>query len=84
MLVCFMVIWSYLCPFEYLVAIWYSLWLFGIFSRFGMLYQEKSGNHARDRGKNLFSALLWGRFLKQNSDPELASWIVLLLKLFYL
>jgi hypothetical protein len=26
-------------------AIWYILWLFGIFfPRFGMLYQEKSGN----------------------------------------
>jgi uncharacterized SAM-binding protein YcdF (DUF218 family) len=30
----------------YFVAIWYISWLFGIFSRFGMLYQEKSGNPA--------------------------------------
>jgi hypothetical protein len=29
------------------VATWYILWLFGIFSRFGMLYQEKSGNPVR-------------------------------------
>jgi hypothetical protein len=29
----------------YFVATWYILWLFGIsFSRFGMLYLEKSGN----------------------------------------
>jgi hypothetical protein len=29
----------------YFMAIWYSLWLFGIFPpNFGMLYQEKSGN----------------------------------------
>jgi hypothetical protein len=26
------------------VAIWYILWSFGTFSRFGMLYQQKSGN----------------------------------------
>jgi hypothetical protein len=26
------------------VAIWYNLWIFGIFSRFGVLYKEKSGN----------------------------------------
>jgi hypothetical protein len=25
------------------MAIWYRLWLFGVFSRFGMLCQEKSG-----------------------------------------
>jgi hypothetical protein len=37
--------------FVYFTAIWYSLWPFGIFcghlgifSHFGMLYQEKSGN----------------------------------------
>jgi hypothetical protein len=36
---------------EYFMAIWYILWPFGMsygylvyFSRFGMLYQEKSGN----------------------------------------
>jgi hypothetical protein len=28
----------------YFVAIWYILGLFGVFSRFGRLYQEKSGN----------------------------------------
>jgi hypothetical protein len=32
----------------YFVAIWYILWSFGIFFRFDMLYQEKSGNP--DRG----------------------------------
>jgi hypothetical protein len=26
---------------DYLTAIWYILWPFGIFLRFGMLYQEK-------------------------------------------
>jgi hypothetical protein len=26
------------------VAIWYVLWLLGIFFQFGMWYQEKSGN----------------------------------------
>jgi hypothetical protein len=30
----------------YFVAIWYTSRLFGTFSRFGMLYQEKSGNPA--------------------------------------
>jgi hypothetical protein len=35
-----------------LIVIWYIIWLFGIlygylvyFSGFGMLYQDKSGNH---------------------------------------
>jgi hypothetical protein len=33
------------CHLVYFVAIWYISWLFGIlFPRFGMLYQEKSGN----------------------------------------
>jgi hypothetical protein len=39
------------CPFglfyshwKYFTAIWYVLWSFGIFPRFGMLYQETSGN----------------------------------------
>jgi hypothetical protein len=39
---------------EYITAIWYTLWPFGtllviwfIFPRFGILYQEKSGNPAR-------------------------------------
>jgi hypothetical protein len=36
--------------FLYFVAIWYILWSFGtIFSRFGMLYQEKSGNPGSER-----------------------------------
>jgi hypothetical protein len=40
-------IWSICDYFVYLVAIWYILWLFGqFFPRFGMLYQEKSGNPA--------------------------------------
>jgi hypothetical protein len=30
------------------VAIWYVLWLFGIFPLFGMLRLEKSGNPASD------------------------------------
>jgi hypothetical protein len=30
--------------YRYIVAIWYICWLFGIFSRFGMLKKEKSGN----------------------------------------
>jgi hypothetical protein len=30
----------------YFVAIWYMLWLFDIFFRFGMLCEEKSGNPA--------------------------------------
>jgi hypothetical protein len=30
-----------------LVVIWNILWLFGIFFRFGMFYQEKSGNPGR-------------------------------------
>jgi hypothetical protein len=33
------------------VAIWYILWLIShVFSRFGTLYQEKSGNPAPDVG----------------------------------
>jgi hypothetical protein len=35
------------------VAIWYILWLLGIFSRFGMLKQAKSGKPWRQRRKNL-------------------------------
>jgi hypothetical protein len=41
--------------FDYFTAKWYSLWLFGtfcgfwyIFSRFGMLNGEKSGNPGQD------------------------------------
>jgi hypothetical protein len=58
-LIYFMAIWYILWPFGifyghlvYFMAIWYILWPFGIFygylyifSRFGMLHQEKSGNH---------------------------------------
>jgi hypothetical protein len=35
-----MTIWSILRPLVYFIVIWY------IFSRFGMMYQEKSGNPA--------------------------------------
>jgi hypothetical protein len=38
------------CHLVYYVAIWYILWLFGIFSHFGMLYQEQSGNPVEGRG----------------------------------
>jgi hypothetical protein len=31
------------------MAIWYSLWTFGIFSRFGILCEEKSGNPAANK-----------------------------------
>jgi hypothetical protein len=34
----------------YFTAIWYNLWPWSIFSRFGMLYQEKSGNPAAKPG----------------------------------
>jgi hypothetical protein len=51
----FMVIWSILLPFRilydhlvYFVVIWVH------FSRFGMLYQEKSGNPAIKRKKRQF------------------------------
>jgi hypothetical protein len=38
---------SILRPFGIFTAIWYISWPFGIcFYRFGMLYQEKSGNPA--------------------------------------
>jgi hypothetical protein len=33
---------------EYSTIIWYILWSFGIFSGYGMLYQENSGNPARE------------------------------------
>jgi hypothetical protein len=37
--------------FLYVMIIWYILWLSGIiFSGFGMLYQEKSGNPAANFG----------------------------------
>jgi hypothetical protein len=43
------------CHLVYFVAIWYILWPFSIFyfylvhfSRFGMLYQEKSGNPSNE------------------------------------
>jgi hypothetical protein len=32
----------------YFVVVWYTLWSFGIFFRLGILYEEKSGNTARD------------------------------------
>jgi hypothetical protein len=53
-LVYFVSIWSIFWPFGIFLAIWYILWEFSIFcgylvyfSRFGTLYQEKSGNPAR-------------------------------------
>jgi hypothetical protein len=53
-LVSFMSIWSILMPFGtfcghmlYFVIIWY------IFSRFGMMYKEKSGNPAADATYNV-------------------------------
>jgi hypothetical protein len=40
-----MAVWCILGPFGIIVAIWYILWSFDIFfPRFGILYQEKSGN----------------------------------------
>jgi hypothetical protein len=33
----------------YYIVVWYIILLFGIFSRFGMLYQEKSGNPGGER-----------------------------------
>jgi hypothetical protein len=45
MLVHYMTIWSSLGHFLYSMAIWYSLWSFGIFSPFLVyLGQEKSGS----------------------------------------
>jgi hypothetical protein len=51
---CWYILWPFgvfYCHLVYFVAIWYIVWQFGIcnghliyFSRFGMLYQEKSGN----------------------------------------
>jgi hypothetical protein len=32
----------------YFLALWYILWSFGIFPRFGTLYQGKSGNPAQE------------------------------------
>jgi hypothetical protein len=58
MLVYFMAIWSILWPFGlfcshlvYFVAIWFISWL--LFSRFGMLYQNKSGNPADNDRTNV-------------------------------
>jgi hypothetical protein len=47
----FVAIWPILWPFcQYCMVIWYIVWLFGIFSpRFGMLYQQKSGNPVNPR-----------------------------------
>jgi hypothetical protein len=55
MRVYFMTVWSILRPFGIFVAVWCILWLFGtyIFSRFGKLYQEKSGNPELDSTKDL-------------------------------
>jgi hypothetical protein len=40
------------CHLEYFASLWYILWQFGtfgyIFTRFGMFYQEKSGNPGDD------------------------------------
>jgi hypothetical protein len=46
-LVYFMAIW-YIVEF-----LWYILWPFGIFYRFGTLYQEKSGNPDTDPGTGM-------------------------------
>jgi hypothetical protein len=43
-LVHFMAIW-----YTYFIAIWYILWSFGIFSGFGILHHEKSGNPGSNR-----------------------------------
>jgi membrane protein insertase Oxa1/YidC/SpoIIIJ len=40
------IFWPILLPLEIFMAIWYILWSFGIFPRFGILFQEKSGNPA--------------------------------------
>jgi hypothetical protein len=44
------------------VVIWYILWSFDVFSAFGLLYQEKSGNPeiiAPDQSS--FQGLWWAR-----------------------
>jgi hypothetical protein len=51
----------------------YFLFVWYIFSRFGILYQEKSGNHAEaasERGKKLKLPTL--RFFYANEDRESA------------
>jgi hypothetical protein len=39
---------------KYFMALWYNLWQFGIFPRFGILNQEKSGNPGAQAWLNLF------------------------------
>jgi hypothetical protein len=62
--VCTYILWT-LGPFYglllYFMDIWYSSWSFGIFfPRFGILYQEKSGNPGREAKKS-FGNKFFGR-----------------------
>jgi hypothetical protein len=57
------------------MSIWYILWSFGIFPRFGMLYQEKSGSPGpqedvivKTHAESLTSIKRRGR--KKNSIPK--------------
>jgi hypothetical protein len=64
----------------YFMVIWYILRLFGIFSRFGMLYREKSGNTVRNPLKNNDRSLHQGCQLAffQTQNPNLVKfWRVL-------
>jgi hypothetical protein len=72
-------LWNILRHLVYFVAFWYILWPFGIFcghlvyvfydylvyfSRFGILYQEKSGNPAVKpvRGGLIYFVVIWNIF----------------------
>jgi hypothetical protein len=43
------------------MAIWYIMWSFDIFPRFGMLYPEKSGNPGSDKSDGFFGNQYSGR-----------------------
>jgi hypothetical protein len=48
MLVFYMAIWVYFIAIWYFCGHYVYLWLFGVFFRYGMVYQAKSGNPAAD------------------------------------
>jgi hypothetical protein len=47
--------------------IWYSSWKFGIFSRFGILYEEKSGNPGL---KTVFPQFSCGQYIAETPIPS--------------
>jgi hypothetical protein len=64
-----MTIWNILLPFVICIALWYTycVAIWSIISRFGMLYQEKSGNSGTDQGERISQNVAQPIFVKINT-----------------